>query len=82
MQNTNLLFSANRHLHGKFEGILANVILFLWGKLMITRTQLKLLHYHFFSGLWLIVEKEKERRKMKRISWQEFTFQKCFQIMP
>lgn len=49
---------------------------------MITRTQLELVHYHLFSGLWLIVKKEKERRKMKRILWQEFTLQKCFQIMP
>lgn len=45
---------------------------------MRTRTQLELLHYDFFSGLWLVVKEEKEKTKMKRISWQEFTFIKMF----
>lgn len=55
---------------------------FLKGSFMITRKQFELLHYHFFSGLWLIVKEEKEREKMKKKLWQEFTLQKCFQIMP
>lgn len=54
------------------QGILVNVILFPQGKFLITRTQGELLHDHFFWPL-ACSKRGKGKKKMKRISWQEFT---------